>query len=378
LVCKKLISKIFYHEPHEHHEIFVRVLSLFVFICVGSWLIFFSSSCTQQETTRTDFALGTVCSVTLFEEGQKSIYDEIFARIREIENLMSVNVADSDVNRINAAAGIEPVQVQEDTFKVIERAVYFAELSGGAFDPAIGPLVSLWDINGKPRVPSNEEINSVLPLVNWRNIELYARLKTVYLTQRGMNLDLGGIAKGYAADETAKIIKSHNIQRAKIDLGGNIIMIGAKHDKTPWKVGIQYPGKNRGEVIGVLQIPEKTVVTSGVYERNFENNGVFYHHLLSVKDGYPVKNGILSVTVIADVSMDADALSTAVFVLGYEKGLSLLNSYKEAQAVFVFDDKNLIALSSGDLTNVIAAPGVNFTPSKKKYSRQPEKSNNKN
>jgi thiamine biosynthesis lipoprotein len=324
-------------------------------------------SCTQQETSRADFALGTVCSVTLFEEGQKNIYDEIFSRIREIEKLMSVNIADSDVSRINAAAGIEPVQVQEDTFKVIERAVYFAELSGGAFDPAIGPLVSLWDISGKPRVPSNEEIDSVLPLVNWRNIELYARLKTVYLTQQGMALDLGGIAKGYAADETAKIIKSHNIQRAKIDFGGNIIMIGVRHDNTPWKVGIQEPGENRGTIIGVLQVPEKTIVTSGVYERNFEKNGVFYHHLLSVTDGYPVKNGLLSVTIIADVSMDADALSTAVFVLGYEKGLPLLNDYKEAQAVFVFDDKN-----------TIATPGVDFTPSKKKHGRQPEKNNNKN
>ena len=367
MVCKDIISKLFYHEPHEHHELLVHILLSFVLVCVGSWLIFFSVSCTQQETTHTDFALGTVCSVTLFEEGKKSIYDEIFSRIREIEKLMSVNIADSDVSRINAAAGIEPVQVQEDTFKVIERAVYFAELSGGAFDPAIGPLVSLWDINGKPRIPSKEEINSVLPLVNWRNIELYARLKTVYLTQKGMALDLGGIAKGYAADETAKIIKSHNIQRAKIDLGGNIIMIGTKHDNTPWKVGIQYPGENRGEVIGILQIPEKTVVTSGVYERNFEKDGVFYHHLLSVTDGHPVKNGLLSVTVIADVSMDADALSTAVFVLGYEKGLSLLNDYKKAQAVFVFDNKN-----------AIATPGVDFTPSKKKYSRQPEKSNNKN
>ena len=327
-----------------------------------SFCLLFSVSCTHQETSRTDFALGTVCSVTLFEKGQKNIYDEIFSRIREIENLMSVNIAASDVSRINAAAGIEAVQVQEDTFKVIERALYFAELSGGVFDPTVGPLVSLWDINGKPRVPSNEEINAVLPLINWRNVKMDAWLKSVYLTNRGMALDLGGIAKGYAADEAAKIIKSHNINRAKIDLGGNIIMIGARHDNTPWKVGIQDPGENRGSVIGILQVPEKTVVTSGVYERNFEKNGIVYHHILSVTDGYPVNNGLLSVTIIADISMDADALSTAVFVLGYEKGLSMLNDYGEAQAVFVFKDKN-----------VIATPGVDFTPSRKKYSMAPRK-----
>jgi len=347
----------FNHEPHERHEPFARILSLFVLVCVGSWLIFFSVSCAKEETSRTDFALGTVCSVTLFENGRKDIYDEIFSRIHEIENLMSANIADSDVSRINAAAGIEPVQVQKDTFKVIERAVYFAELSDGAFDPAVGPLVSLWDISGKPRVPSKKEIDSVLPLINWRNIEMYARLSTVYLTQHGMALDLGGIAKGYAADEAAKIIRSYNITRAKIDLGGNIIMIGARADNNPWRVGIQDPGENRGSIIGILQIPEKTVVTSGVYERNFEKDGVFYHHLLSVTDGHPIKNDLLSVTIIDDISIDADALSTAVFVLGYEKGLSLLENYGKAQAVFVFQDKN-----------VIATPGVDFIPEKKKHS----------
>jgi len=270
---------------------------------------------------------------------------------------MSVNISSSDVSRINAAAGIEPVQVQEDTFKVIERAVYFAELSGGDFDPAVGPIVSLWGIGGKPRVPSREEINEALPLINWRNIKLDERLKSVFLTRRGMALDLGGIAKGYAADEAVKIIRLREISVAKIDLGGNIFMLGTRSDGKPWKVGIQNPDGRRGSIIGVLSIPEKTIVTSGVYERNFKEDGVFYHHLLSVTTGYPVNNGLVSVTIIADVSMDADALSTAVFVSGYEKGISVLKNYGNARAVFVFEDKS-----------VIAAPGIDFTLKDKKYS----------
>jgi thiamine biosynthesis lipoprotein len=322
-----------------------------------SFCFLLSVSCVQQEASRTDFALGTVCSVTLYENGKKSIYDEIFSRIREIENLMSVNIDTSDVSRINAAAGIEPVQVQEDTFTVIERAIYFSELSDGAFDPTVGPLVSLWGISGQPQVPSKEEIDEILPLINWRNIELNAQFKSVYLSQHGMTLDLGGIAKGYAADEAVKIIKKHKISRAKIDLGGNIVMIGMRIDKTPWKVGIQNPGENRGSIIGILQIHEQTVVTSGVYERNFEENGKFYHHIFSTTDGYPVNNGLLSVTIIADISMDADALSTAVFVSGYGKGISLLKYYKDAQAVFVFEDKKVITTS-----------GVNFTLTDKSYS----------
>jgi len=328
----------------------------FKLICVGSWLIFFTS-CTQQVTTRTDFALGTVCTITIFEKGQAGVCDEIFSRIREIEKLMSVNISSSDVSGINAAAGISPVQVHEDTFKVIERAIYFAELSGGAFDPTVGPIVSLWGIGGKPRVPSNEEINSALPLINWRNIELNARLKSVYLTRSGMALDLGGIAKGYAVDEAVKILKSHEISGAKIDLGGDIFMLGMRSDGKQWKVGIQNPDGRHGSIIGFLQVPEKTVVTSGVYERNFEKDGVFYHHLLSVTDGYPVNNGLVSVTIIADVSMDADALSTAVFVSGFEKGLSILKNYGDAQAVFVFKDKS-----------VIATNGFEFTLTDKKYN----------
>ncbi|GBU28738.1 thiamine biosynthesis lipoprotein ApbE [Treponema sp. R8-4-B8] len=322
-----------------------------------SLCLLFFVSCAEQVTTRTDFALGTVCSVTIFEKGQTGVCDEIFSRIREIENLMSVNISSSDVSRVNAAAGIAPVQVQEDTFKVIERAIYFAELSGGEFDPTVGPIVSLWGIGSRPRVPSNEEINEALPLINWRNIEMDARSKSVYLTHNGMALDLGGIAKGYAADEAVKIIKSSNINSAKIDLGGNIILLGIRRDKKPWKVGIQNPDGRRGSIIGVLQIPEKTVVTSGVYERNFEKDGVLYHHLLSVTDGYPVNNGLVSVTIIADVSMDADALSTAVFVSGYEKGISILKNYGDARAVFVFEDKS-----------VIATPGCDFTLTDKKYS----------
>jgi len=369
-MCKKFVMfvrtighlKVTLHNYKQRLLLVLRCAALIIhtaspcLFLAGSWSIFFMS-CAQPVTNRTDFALGTVCTITIFEKEQQSVCDEIFSRVREIEKLMSLNISSSDVSRINAAAGIEPVQVQEDTFKVIERAIYFAELSGGDFDPTVGPLVSLWGIGVRPRVPSDEEISEALTLINWRNIDIDARFKSVYLKQNGMTLDLGGIAKGYAADEAAKIIKLHEISSAKIDLGGNIVMVGERRDKKPWKVGIQNPNGRRGGIVGYLQIPEKTIVTSGVYERNFEKDGAFYHHLLSVKDGYPVKNGLVSVTIIADVSMDADALSTAVFVSGYEKGLSILRNYGEAQAVFVFEDRS-----------VIATPGFDFTLTDKKYN----------
>ena len=316
-------------------------------------LTFFMVSCAEQEPFRIDFALGTVCTVTLYDQGQNRVYNDIFSRIYEIENLMSVNIPSSDISRINAVAGIMPVQVHEDTFKVIERAVYYAGLSGGAFDPTVGPLVSLWDIGGQnQRIPSQNEIEEALPLVNWRNIELNPSSRSVFLKRAGMALDLGSIAKGYAADEAVKVITKTGIKRALIDLGGNIVTFGIKKDRSPWRVGIQNPLSQRGAVIGYVQItqPLSTVVTSGVYERSFEENGIRYHHLFSPERGYPVQNGLLSVTLITDVSMDADALSTAVFVLGYERGMALLDSLPETEAVFVFED-----------LSILTTPGANFT-----------------
>ena len=332
------------HELFRRHHFFIPL----VFIVIN--LLFIFSSCAKQETSRTELALGTVCTVTLFDSGDDSIYSEIFSRIHEIENLMSVNIPTSDVSRINASAGIEPVQVHEDVFTVIERAKYFAEISNGAFDPTVGPLVSLWGIGtDSEQVPEEEEIRSVQPLVNFRLLELNSEAQTVFLPYQGMALDLGAIAKGYAADEAANIAKRAGVKHAKIDLGGNIVLIGIKLDKSPWRVGIQNPGNAHGSITGILQVTVlptkfpavKTIVTSGIYERFFEYDGKSYHHIFNPFTGYPADNGLVSVTLITDISMDADALSTAVFVLGYEAGITLLESFPGTEAVFVFEDKSV-------------------------------------
>jgi len=297
----------------------------------------------RAEPTRVEFVLDTVCSVTLFDGAKDSIYRDIFGRLREIENHMSPYIEGSDISRVNAAAGKAPVQVHDDTFKVIERAVYFAGLSNGAFDPTVGPLVSLWGITGDhPRVPSRAEIDAVLRLINWRDIELNKEQRSVFLKRPGMALDLGAIAKGYAADEVQAIIEKAGLKRAIIDLGGNVSTYGEKTDKSPWKVGVQDPLKERNDYIGIVQGPAQTVVTSGVYERFFIGpDGVRYHHIFNPSTGYPTNNGFLSVSIITGCSMDADALSTAVFVLGYEKGRALVESLKGIEAVFIFDDKSV-------------------------------------
>jgi FAD:protein FMN transferase len=315
-------------------------------------LLLIFASCSPS-LSRSEYVLGAVCSVKLFDQSKNSVYNDIFARAREIDNLMSVNIPSSDVSRINAAAGIAPVIVHKDTFKVIKRAVYFAEISGGAFDPSVGPLVSLWGIGGDDaRVPSREEIDNTLPLINWRDIELDEGTRGVFLKRKGMALDLGAIAKGYAADEAAAIIKEAGINRAIIDFSGNIVTLGAKKAGTPWKVGIQNPDKRRGITFGIITLKtaeKQTLVTSGAYERFFEKDGERYHHILSTVTGYPVKNGLLSVTIIGSDSTDADALSTSLFALGFEEGIKLLDSFPGTEAVFVSEGNSVRVTPGADL-----------------------------
>ena len=320
-----------------------KLLSVILIITV----LGLAAGCSESIPSQSGFVLGTLCTITLYDKGRPQVYRSIFSRLQQIEDLMNTHAEGSDVDRINKSAGIEPVKVHDDVFEVIERALYYAEISGGALDLTVQPLVSLWDIGGEhPRVPAQEEIDNVLPLINWRYVELDKENKTVFLKKPGMALDLGAIAKGYAADEAAAIIRKARIPRAVVDLGGNILTVGEKEDKSLWRIGIQNPRDSRGAYIGVVQVKEKTVVTSGVYERYFVQDGVRYHHIFSPQEGFPVRNGLLSVSIIGDSSMDADALSTAAFVLGYEKGRALIESLEGVEAIFLFEDQT-IRMSTG-------------------------------
>jgi thiamine biosynthesis lipoprotein len=298
--------------------------------------------CGKVLPARSDFVLGTVCTVNLYREGTAEVYDAVFSRLRRIENLMSSSLPDSEVARINENAGITPVKVDKAVVTVLSAALRYAELSNGAFDPTVGPLVKLWGIGTEhARIPAEEEIRGALDLVNWRDVLINAREGTVFLRKAGMGLDLGAIAKGYAADEAAGIIKNAGISGALVDLGGNIYAVGTKAGGGPWRIAVQDPQDDRGTYIGILELGEKTVVTSGIYERFLETDKRRYHHILSTGSGYPADTGLLSVTVVADTSIDADALSTALFALGYAKGRLLVNSLENIEALFVFEDLSI-------------------------------------
>lgn len=310
---------------------------LFIFICSGC-----ISDKEEKIYERTDYALGTINKIKIFDHGSKELLDILFERLNDIENKMSVNIENSEISDINNNAGDKPIKVSEGTFKLVKKAVNFGELSGGAFDISLGPVIKLWGIGTEnQRVPDKSEITKALQLTGYKKIIIDSENQSIFLKDKGMALDLGGIAKGHAADEIKRILEENNVRSAIIDLGGNIIAHGKKTDGTEWKVGIQDPYSERNDYLGILSVSDSTIVTSGAYERFFIENNVRYHHIFDGKTGYPCDNEVMSVTIVSDISEDADALSTACFVLGVEEGMKLIDSLPGTGCIFVTKDNKI-------------------------------------
>ncbi|MGL4982154.1 MAG: FAD:protein FMN transferase, partial [Treponemataceae bacterium] len=253
-------------------------------------IVLFCFSCKPQITIEPykQFALGTICSVNIFEHGSKQIYAQITELLSTIENEMSFNIPSSYISQININAGKKSVKVSENTYFVIKTALEYAKKSQGVFDPSIGPLVALWDIAGdNPHVPDEKEIQKLLPLVNYADVLLNDTEYSVFLKKEGMAIDIGGIAKGFAADEIRRLLTENNIPSGVIDLGGNIYAMGTKNDGSLWSIGIRDPITEGGTPVARIEAINQSVVTSGAYERFFEQDGKRFHHILDTKTGYP-------------------------------------------------------------------------------------------
>lgn len=267
--------------------------------------------------------------------------------LRDIENKMSDTIPGSDVSKINNNAGSNFVNVSDDTFFVIKEAIKYSNLSDGNFDITIGPVSDLWGIGTKnSNVPSTKEIQSILNLVDYKNIILDESNKSIKLKKSNMRIDLGAIAKGYAADIIVDYLKSNNVKSAIINLGGNIYTLGSKNNKEPFTVGIQDPTLPRGNSIGNIKTTNKSVVTSGIYERYIQKENKIYHHILNPSSGYPFENELSSVTIISNKSIICDALSTSVFGLGLDKGLDLIESLDNTDAILITKNKEIYLTSN--------------------------------
>lgn len=303
--------------------------------------------CSNKEPiTRDTYMMGTIIQLKVYGKNAKKAIDEAIVKINEIENKMSVNIAASDINKINENAGIKETKVSEETFSVVKKAVEYSELTEGAFDPTIEPIVKLWGIGTeRARVPANQEISKAVGLINYKDINLDNENLSIKINKKNQAIDLGGIAKGYAADEINKIFTQNNIKHAFVSLGGNVFVKGNKTDGQKWNVGIQDPFKERNEYIGIVSVANKSIVTSGNYERYFIKDGIRYHHIFDPSTGYPSENGVVSVTIISDKSIDGDALSTSMYILGVEKGKKIIEKLDGIDAIFVTEDKNIYVTS---------------------------------
>ncbi|HEX2925948.1 MAG TPA: FAD:protein FMN transferase [Ruminiclostridium sp.] len=315
---------------------------LFVFVtvhCCGCSKSNADADCIEKES----FQMGTIVTQRLYGKTAGSVAEKIVQRLDQIEENMSVNIKTSKVSQINNHSGQpQTFKVNNDIFNILSTASKFSALSNGAFDITVGPLVKEWGIfTEHPHVPTDGRIKELLKLVNYKTVDFDYTTKTFRLPVKGQMIDFGAIAKGYAADEAAKICRENGIKSAYINLGGNVYVVGTKPDNSPWRIGIQNPRADDGKYIGVLNVSDKTVVTSGDYERFFMKNGVRYHHIIDPKTGRPSNSDLISSTIVTGSSMDADALSTATFVMGLKRSRELLKKMDGVDAIFITKDKKV-------------------------------------
>ncbi len=316
-----------------------RVLAVFL-LCL---LLLTSCADTTATMKEVQFVMSTVVSLDLRDHATPVLMKTLMNRLSEIDVLMSLQKRGSDIDRLNQSQG-EVVTVDPSTYHVIEKALEYSRVAGGTFDPSIGHLVNLWGIGTeKAKLPTQEEIEEALQSRGLENIELLGnnQLRLHGETQ----VDIGAIAKGYAADEMVRIAKEAGVKSAIFNLGGNVYVLGSK-GKSPFRVGIQNPFSDRDDYLGIVDVQDTSVVTSGNYERFFvADDGKRYHHILDPQTGYPAESELSGVTVISSNSTMADAFSTAIFVMGLEKGMDFIESIEGVEALFVTNTRDVYMTS---------------------------------
>ena len=312
----------------------------------------------SEPVMKDGYYLDTICSVTVYrmtgedgtvkdaadmsEEAEAAI-DESFELCKDLESKLSRTREDSDIGRINSAKG-KWTEVSAETVELIQKGMEYSHISDGDFDITVGGITKQWDFHaaeGEAKLPNEEALAEAVKHINYRNIAIEGN--RVKLTDPETELDLGGIAKGYIGDRMTELLGSKGVVSAVINLGGNVICIGGKTDEDDFVIGVEAPFSDRSEIIGKVKARDKTLVTSGIYERRIEVDGKTYHHILDTKTGWPVETDLDAVTLIADKghSADIDALSTTCLIKGSAEGMELIENTDGVEGIFV--------LSNGDV-----------------------------
>jgi thiamine biosynthesis lipoprotein len=291
------------------------------------------------EISDSRFVLGTIVTIQIKDYGTADLLENCFELLTSIENKMSTSIMDSDVWLVNQNAGLTSTKVSEETAFVIKNGIHFGELSDGHFDISIGPLVNLWKIGSDDaKVPKPQEIEDARKYVDYQKINLNQGTVSI---EEGMSMDLGGIAKGYAADRVSELLIDHGVTSAIINLGGNVKVIGKKPNGNMFKIGVQNPFDGRNSYLGIISTSDMSIVSSGDYERFFIEDGIKYHHIFDKSTGYPVVTEVASVSVITPDGIKADALSTVFFSLDVDKGFELANQLGDVHLIYVLKDKTV-------------------------------------
>lgn len=364
---ENIMSTYFFHSKRNRsHSRFFYLILCTVLVC--PMLLFTGcENITDADTSITgnepisisSIKLNTAVQITIYDSQDKALLDDclalcdkyelVFSRTNEKSELYKLNhrkdTSDKDPNADGqttpypVSGTADTWHISEDLAALLSQGLSITRESDGAFDIAIAPLTSLWDFTAEdPKVPDDAAIQKALPLCSSDGVTIDGQ--DITLPSDDIQFDVGAIAKGYIADRMKDLLVKKGVKSAIINLGGNVLCIGSKPDGTPFKVGIQKPFADRNETEAVMDITGKSVVSSGIYERCFKQGGKLYHHILNPQTGYPYDNGLISVTIISDQSVDGDALSTTCFALGLEDGLKFAEK-KGVQAVFITEDYEL-------------------------------------
>lgn len=364
---ENLMSTYFFHSKRSRsHSRFFYLILCTVLVCpmllftgCGNITDADTSTTGNQPISISSIKLNTAVQITIYDSQDKALlndclalcdkYELIFSRTNEKSELYKLNhrkdVSDGDFGTDGpttpypVSGTADTWHISEDLAALLSEGLDITRESDGAFDIAIAPLTSLWDFTAEdPEVPDDAAIQKALPLCSSDGVTIDG--EDITLLSDDIQFDVGAIAKGYIADRLKDFLIKKGVKSAIINLGGNVLCIGSKPDGTPFKIGIQKPFADRNETEAVMDITGKSVVSSGIYERCFKQDGKLYHHILNPQTGYPYDNGLISVTIISDQSVDGDALSTTCFALGLEDGLKFAEK-KGVQAVFITEDYEL-------------------------------------
>ncbi len=304
-------------------------------------LIASASSCSRPApATRRAAIFSSQVVLTLRDHAEDSAFEACFERLRAIDAEMNMWDPASELSRLNARAGTGSVPASRDLVIAAARGLELARISGGIFDPSVGALVKLWGIGGpSPRVPSEAEIRAARALVDWRRVRVDEKALTIELA-RGMELDFGALAKGYGAEEGARLLAERGVESAVLDVGGCVVVLGSGPGGAPWRIGVQNPGTARGTPLGYFSLRDSAVDTSGLYERYFESGGRRYAHIFDTRTGRPLEGGLVSASIALGREENSDGPSLILLVLGPSEGLAFADRMGWA-VVLLGEDKKL-------------------------------------